>query len=350
MSFPKRQACFTVLCVLLVASCLASMCIGALNIPMHALWGILQNAFGINGTSDYSTAQQAVLINIRLPRMVLGVLVGATLSISGASIQGLFRNPLAEPGIIGISSGATFFAVLVIVLEGQLFGALIGWLGYYTLAFAAFIGAVVTTLLIYRFSVQQGRTDVTSLLLIGIGINALVMSFTGLLTYIASDEQLRSITFWSLGSLGGASWQSVGTLLPFSLLSIAGLLFFAKPLNAIALGEAQAEHLGIPVQQTKKYIIVLAAVGVGASVALTGLIGFIGLVIPHILRISVSGDHKFLLPASALFGGGILVASDLIARTIAVPSELPIGILTALFGVPIFLYIIMKDRKTRNRL
>ncbi len=350
MQYPKRKIYFLILIILLIASCIASLCIGALNIPMRSLFSIFGDALGIMDSLDYSAQQKAVLLNIRLPRMTLGILVGATLSISGASIQGLFRNPLAEPGIIGISSGATFFAVLVIVLEAKLFHVITGVLGYYTLAFAAFIGAVITTLVIYQFSVRQGRTDVTSLLLIGIAINALVMSFTGLLTYIASNDQLRSITFWSLGSLGAASWETLATLLPFSLISIGGLLLFAKPLNAIALGEAQAEHLGIRVQQTKKYIIVLAAIGVGASVAFTGLIGFIGLVIPHILRISISGDHKFLLPASALFGAAILVASDLIARTIAAPSELPIGILTALFGVPVFLFIILQDRKKRSRL
>lgn len=236
MLFRSRKTWFIILVGMLIASCLASVCIGALNIPMKSLFSILGNATGMGGSADYSVQQEAVLLNIRLPRMVLGLLVGATLSISGASIQGLFRNPLAEPGIIGISSGATFFAVLVIVLEAQLFQAISNVLGYYTLASAAFIGAVITTLMIYRFSVRQGRTDVTSLLLIGIAINALVMSFTGLLTYIASDDQLRNITFWSLGSLGGSSWQAVNTLLPFSLISIGGLLFFAKPLNAIALG------------------------------------------------------------------------------------------------------------------
>ncbi|MFD2597791.1 FecCD family ABC transporter permease [Sphingobacterium corticis] len=350
MNYTRRKITYMLLVVLLIASCLFSMSIGALNIPIKALLSIFGNALGFDFNSDYSIQQQAVLLNIRLPRMVLGVLVGATLSISGASIQGLFRNPLAEPGIIGISSGATLFAVLVIVLEGSVFGTLVQYLGYYTLALAAFVGALITTFVIYRFSVRQGRTDVTSLLLIGIAINALVMSFTGLLTYIASDEQLRNITFWSLGSLGGASWQTVSTLFPFSVISVGGLLFFSKSLNAMALGEAQAEHLGISVQQTKKYIIILAAIGVGATVAFTGLIGFIGLVIPHILRMSVTGDHKFLLPASAIFGAGILVLSDLIARTIASPTELPIGILTALFGVPIFLYIILKDRKSRKGL
>lgn len=299
---------------------------------------------------NHSNQQEAVFITLRLPRMLMGVLVGATLSVSGAATQGLFRNPLAEPGIIGISSGATFFAVMMIVLETKVFHFVTQHLGYYALAIAAFIGAVITTLIIYRFSVRNGRTDVTSLLLIGIAINALVMSFTGLLTYIASDEQLRNITFWNLGSLGGASWRTVSALIPFSLISIVGLLFFGKPLNALALGEAQAEHLGISTQSVKKYIVVLAAIGVGASLSMTGMIGFISLVVPHIIRMSITGDHKFLLPASALLGASLLVLADLIARTIVAPSELPIGILTAFIGVPVFLYIILKERKVRGKL
>lgn len=188
----------------------------------------------------------------------------------------------------------------------------------------------------------------TTLLLIGIAINALVGAFTGLLTYIASDEQLRSITFWSLGSLGGATWKAVLSVLPFALVTLIGLFFFRKPLNAMVLGESQAEHLGIPLQRIKKYIIVLSAIGVGACVAAAGMIGFIALVVPHILRISVSSNHYFVLPASALLGASVLVVSDLLARTIAAPSELPIGILTAILGVPVFIYIIIKSNSIKS--
>ena len=346
----KRKIFLLLLCLLLIASCILSLCLGAVRIPLESLFSIIAKSTGLSSGEAHTGQQEVVFMALRLPRVLMGLLVGATLSVSGAAIQGLFRNPLAEPGIIGISSGATFFAVMMIVLEAKVFHAVTQYLGYYALAVAAFVGAVITTFIIYKFSVRNGRTDVTSLLLIGIAINALVMSFTGLLTYVASDEQLRNITFWNLGSLGGASWRTVTTLIPFAAISIGGLLFFGKPLNALALGESQAEHLGIPTQSIKKYIVILAAVGVGASLSMTGMIGFISLVVPHIIRIGVTGDHKFLLPTSALLGAALLVLADLVARTIVAPSELPIGILTAFIGVPVFLYIILKQRKERGRL
>ncbi|MBE8713766.1 Fe3+-siderophore ABC transporter permease [Sphingobacterium sp. KB22] len=335
------------LLVLLAIACVCSICIGAVKIPVDSLFSIVLNNFGIESEKLFTAQQQAVFSSLRLPRMLLGVLVGATISIAGASIQGLFRNPLAEPSLIGISSGASLFAVLMIVLEARFFQSITAIFGYYALAIAAFVGAVLTTFIVYRFSVKNGRTDVTSLLLIGIAINALVGAFTGLLTYIASDEQLRNITFWSLGSLGGANWKTVSALLPFSIISIVGLLLFGKTLNAISLGESQAEHLGFSLHKSKKLIILFAAIGVGAAVAVSGIISFIGLVVPHILRMSVTGNNRFVLPASAILGACILVAADLIARTIVAPTELPIGILTAIIGVPVFLYIIFKERKRR---
>lgn len=335
------------LTVLLLIAAVASLCLGAVKIPVETLWNMTLYKLGLSGQQIFTDQQEAVFISLRLPRLLLGILIGATLSICGTAIQGLFRNPLAEPGLIGISAGATLFAVLVIVLEAKYLSWLTDWLGYYSLGIAAFIGATLTTFLVYRFSVQRGKTNVTTLLLIGIAINALVGAITGLLTYVASDEQLRSITFWSLGSLGGATWKSVTALLPFVLVSTIGLIWCRKPLNALALGESQAEHLGVPLQQVKKYIIIFAAIGVGASVAASGMIGFIALVVPHILRISVSSNHYFVLPASALLGASVLVFADLIARTMVAPSELPIGILTALIGVPVFIYIIVRINRSK---
>ena len=188
------------------------------------------------------------------------------------------------------------------------------------------------------------------MLLLGIAINALAIAFTGLFTYIATDDQLRSITFWSLGSLGGANWKTVMVILPFCTVSIVGLFRFGKALNTMALGESQAENLGVDIKKINKYIVILSAIGVGASVAMAGIIGFVALLVPHLLRISISADHKFLLPASALFGGGLLIVADLVARIIVVPAELPIGILTALMGVPMFVMIILKSKKERQSL
>lgn len=332
------------LLLLLIGTMILSSCIGAVKISVAELLSILFNQLGISGTVNFKAQQAAVLLNIRLPRVFLGVLIGAGLGISGASVQGLFRNPLAEPGLIGISSGATLFAVLMIVLEVGVFKSLNGVTGFYALSIAAFTGACITTAVVYRLSVRNGKTVTTTLLLSGIAINALAGAFTGLLTYMATDEQLRTITFWSLGSLGGASWATVTGLLPFILIPLAGLPFMAKSLNALALGDAEALHMGIDVLLIKRIVIVFATMAVGASVAVAGTIGFIGLIIPHILRMTFRADHRLVIPGSALLGAALLTLADLLARTIVLPAELPIGILTALTGTPVFLYIIITER------
>jgi len=328
----------------MVAVMVLSSCIGAVKISLPELLAILGNQSGLADKTGFKSQQAAVLLNIRLPRVMLGMLIGAGLGISGAGIQGLFRNPLAEPGLIGISSGATLFAVLMIVMEISIFKKLTGMLGFYALSLAAFVGACLTTVIVYRLSMRNGKTIITTLLLSGIAINALAGAFTGLLTYVANDEQLRTITFWSLGSLGGASWETVTGILPFILIPVFALPFLSKSLNALALGDAQALHMGVDVVMVKRIIMVLATIAVGASVAVAGVIGFIGLIIPHILRMTFSADHRLVIPGSALLGAALLSLADLLARTIVVPAELPIGILTALIGTPVFLYIIITER------
>lgn len=334
--------------VLLIAACILSVCVGAVKISASEFWSIIAYRTGISDHVGFSPQQEAVFLNIRLPRVLLGALVGGTLAIAGSAMQGLFRNPLAEPGLIGISSGASLFAVIIIVLEHRFFGFMTAAFGYYALAIAAFVGACVTTFVVYRLAVGNGKADITTLLLAGIAINALAGSFTGLLTYMATDDQLRNITFWTLGSLGGASWRTLSGIIPFVSVSLVVLPFFAKPLNALALGESQAGHMGINVGLIKKLIIVTATLGVGASVAVSGMIGFIGLVIPHILRMAFSADHRLVIPGSALLGASVLVLADVVARTIFAPAELPIGILTAIIGAPVFIYIIMVERRKRG--
>ncbi len=337
-----------VLFILLIGACVLSVCVGAVQISASELWSIIAHRTGFQGTVDFTPQQEAVLLNIRLPRVLLGAVVGATLAIAGATLQGLFRNPLAEPGLIGISSGASLFAVMIIVLEHRFFGFMTAALGYHALAISAFIGACITTFAVYRLAVNNGKADITTLLLAGIAINALAGSFTGLLTYMATDAQLRNITFWTLGSLGGASWGTLTSVLPFVSVSLVVLPFFSKSLNALALGESQAGHMGINVTLVKRLIIVMATLGVGASVAVSGMIGFIGLVIPHILRMAFSADHRLVIPGSALLGATVLVLADVIARTLFAPAELPIGILTAIIGAPVFIYIILVERQKRG--
>lgn len=344
----RRKLILGGLFILLIAASVLSVCVGAVKIGAGELWSIIVNQLGFSNIQNYSQQQEAVFTTLRLPRTLLGILVGATLAIAGATIQGLFRNPLAEPGLIGISAGATLFAVIMIVLEARFFSFMTATFGYYALSIAAFLGGALATLIVYRLSMNRGKADITTLLLAGIAINALAGSFTGLLTYAASDDQLRNITFWSMGSLGSASWKTVGVILPLVLLPLIALPFFAKPLNALALGEAQAGHMGIHVGLLKSMTIILATLGVGASVSVSGMIGFIGLVIPHILRMAFSADNRLVLPGSALLGASVLVLADLISRVIVAPAELPIGIITAILGCPVFIYIILVERRKRS--
>ncbi|WP_118196395.1 FecCD family ABC transporter permease [Albibacterium indicum] len=344
----RRKLILGGLFILLIAASVLSVCVGAVKIGAGELWSIIMNQLGFSNIQNYSQQQEAVFTTLRLPRTLLGILVGATLAIAGATIQGLFRNPLAEPGLIGISAGATLFAVIMIVLEARFFSFMTATFGYYALSIAAFFGGALATLIVYRLSMNRGKADITTLLLAGIAINALAGSFTGLLTYPASDDQLRNITFWSMGSLGSASWKTVGVILPLVLLPLIALPFFAKPLNALALGEAQAGHMGIHVGLLKSMTIILATLGVGASVSVSGMIGFIGLVIPHILRMAFSADNRLVLPGSALLGASVLVLADLISRVIVAPAELPIGIITAILGCPVFIYIILVERRKRS--
>lgn len=335
------------LLVALIVSALVSLCVGSLMIDATSLQSILLDSIKTTHQPVHLPQEAAVFWNIRLPRVVLGILVGSSLAVSGAAMQGLFRNPLADPGLIGISAGAMLFAVITIVLEVYLLQWLRELIGYYALSIAAFFGACLVTFLVYRLSVKNGKADITTLLLAGIAINALAGAFTGFLTYLSTEEQLRSITFWSMGSLGGASWKTVMVVLPFALIPVAILPFLTKQLNGLALGESQALHMGIRVSPLKKVIIILTTMAVGASVAVAGIIGFIGLVIPHIIRIAFSADNRMVIPASSILGAVVLVLADTLARTIVSPAELPIGILTAIIGTPVFIFILLKQRRQR---
>ncbi len=337
-----------VLWMMLIAVIVLSVCIGAVKISVPEFYSIIMNKTGLSTEVNYGPQQEAVLFTLRFPRVALGVLVGAGLAVSGAAMQGLFRNPLAEPGLIGISSGASLFAVVIIVLGSRVFPSFLEYFGYYALSVAAFAGACFTTMLVYRISIYGGKAVITTLLLAGIAINALSGAFTGLLTYVATDEELRNITFWSLGSLGGATWNTIKALLPFVAVPLVTLPFLAKSLNALALGEAQASHMGINVDLAKRLIIVLSTMAVGASVAMCGIIGFIGLIIPHIIRMLAGAGHQTVIPCSALLGAVVLTLADLLSRTIVAPAELPIGIVTAIIGVPVFIYIIFKEKRAKQ--
>lgn len=335
------------LVVLLIAVFLISIDKGAVEISVAQCLAILGRRVGLNLPFAFTLQQEATLLDIRLPRVLLGLIVGAGLGISGAGMQGLFRNPLADPSLIGISSGSALAATFVIIVGDLVHLSLSSSLGLFAFPAAAFAGGLITALLIYRLSTIGGQTAVATMLLAGIAVNALAQAFSGLLTFFATDTQIRSITFWRLGSLGGASWTSVAIAAPFILVPIILFPFLARALNVLLLGEAEAGHLGINIEFVKRLTVVFVALAVGAAVAVTGLIGFVGLVVPHLLRLVIGPDHRRLLPASALLGASLLLLADLIARTIVAPAELPIGILTAIVGAPFFLWLLLRDRKWR---
>lgn len=327
------------LLTLLVA--LASLGTGAVSLPIARVAAIL--AAGREAVPiDPAFARDGVIVfDIRLPRTLIGLLVGATLSLAGALLQGLFRNPLADPALVGVSSGSALAAAVTIVL-GHHFVTGTGPIPFAVLPVAAFVGGLGATVLLYAIATRRGRTSVATMLLAGVAIGALAGAGTGVLAFMSDDRQLRDLTFWTMGSVAGSTWTKVFIVGPVLLLILAAAPILSRALNALVLGEAEAFHLGIPVERTKRLLIVLVAVGVGCSVAVTGLISFVGLVVPHLIRIAVGPDHRLLLPASALGGAILLVASDMVARLVVAPAELPIGIVTALIGAPYFLWLLLR--------
>lgn len=323
----------------LVVVAIASVGLGAVAIGPGQVLAIVASKIGVALPWTFETQQEMVLTAIRLPRVLLGILVGGGLAVSGAIMQGLFRNPLADPGLVGVSSGAAFSAVSVIVLS-----SVVGFSSAWSLPVAAFLGGVVTTLLVYKLATQEGQTSVATMLLAGIAVNALAAAGTGVFIFMADDAQLRDITFWTLGSIGGATWDSLAVVAPFLLLPILLAPFLARSLNALLLGEAEARHLGIEVEKIKLGVVILTGLGVGAAVAVSGIIGFVGLVVPHLLRLLLGPDHRYLIPGSALLGASLLLLADLLARTIVAPAELPIGIVTAFVGAPFFLWLLLRGR------
>ena len=285
-----------------------------------------------------------IITQIRLPRLVLGIAVGASLGICGAAMQGLFRNPLADPGLLGVSAGAALGAVAASILGGVLLHSISAQISGLLIPLSAFIGGLIATLLVFRLGQVDQRTNVATMLLAGIAINAIATAAMGLLKFIADDQALRGVVFWMMGGLGHTGWDRLSIALPIMLLAAAGITFFAQALNALLLGEAEATHLGFRVERTKQILILLVSLCVGLAVSLSGVIGFVGLVVPHILRLIIGPDHRYLLPGSALFGAILLVGADWLARSVIAPAEIPIGIITALVGGPFFIGLLLSSK------
>lgn len=319
----------------LFALALVSLSVGAAPIPLARVIDVLARLDGAGAAA--ASRDALIVLHIRSPRLALGMSIGAALGVSGALMQGLFRNPLADPGLVGVSAGAGLAAAAVIVLGDRL--SILTQSGL--LPVAAFLGALGATATLYALATRRGRTSVATFLLAGVALAALTGSLTGLLVFVSDDRQLRDLTFWSMGSLGGADWPKAGLLAATALALIAASPFLAQGLNALALGEAEAFHLGVNVQRLKIAIVLLTAVAVGASVAAAGVIVFIGVVAPHASRLMAGPDHRPLLPLSALAGAVLLSGADVFARTLAAPAEIPIGVLTAAIGAPFFLWLLL---------
>lgn len=290
---------------------------------------------------------QVILTSIRLPRALMALLVGASLAVSGAVMQGLFRNPLADPSLIGVSSGASAGASFMIVFgAGLIEGNQI--LGLSLVGVGAVFGAVVAVFLVYRLATNRYGTSVVTMLLSGVAIGAVASALNNLFTYFADSVMLRRISVWEMGNLEGASWERVAFVFAVSVILMLRLPRYRTALNAFLLGESEARYLGVDVEWVKKELILLVALAIGVSVVMVGNIAFVGLVVPHILRGFIGPDHRALLPATALAGALLLLFADMAARTLIAPAELPAGILTALVGAPVFFYLLVRSRSLNN--
>lgn len=339
----RRQAWLALIALTLLCLVLAIVAIGqgAVAIAPGRVAEILLAK--ITGGSAVLEGRDAmVVLNIRLPRVLLGLLVGAALAVSGALMQGLFRNPLADPGLVGVSAGAALAAAATIVLGDRYLAGTLMKLPFAALPAGAFCGGLVSTLVLYLIATRQGRTSIATMLLAGVALGALAGALTGLLAYLSDDRQLRDLTFWSLGSLGGANWTKLAVVAPIMLPLLLCVPLLARGLNALMLGEAEAYHLGLPVQTIKALAILMVALTVGASVATAGVIGFVGIVVPHLIRLAIGPDHRLLLPLSTLGGAMLLAGADIAARLIVAPAELPLGIVTAAIGAPFFLWLLLR--------
>ncbi|TDS98513.1 iron complex transport system permease protein [Erwinia rhapontici] len=306
--------------------------IGAMHLSLPMLW---------DAGTDSRLWQ--IWFTIRLPRVLLAVMVGGALALSGCVMQGLFRNPLADPGLLGISCGAALAVAISIVLSFSLPGVL----KLYQPLLAAFIGSLAVTLVIFLLS-RQGQTGLSRLLLVGIAINALCSAAIGVLSWISNDQQLRQLSLWAMGSLGQAQWPVVLVCASVVLPCMVLVQRLATRLNLLQLGEEEAHYLGVDVPRTQRYLLVLSAFLVASAVAVSGVIGFIGLVVPHLMRFCLGGDHRWLLPSSLLSGAILLLLADTLARTVVAPAEMPVGLLTSLIGGPWFLWLILRRRGGLN--
>lgn len=340
-SRPSGWIVLSLLMLLLIVAAVVSATIGAAGISLQRLMAAL---VGAGGDAATLSRDQLVLWSIRLPRIAVAIGIGALLALAGAIMQGMFRNPLADPSLVGVSSGAGLAAAATIVVGDRLLAGMGGQLPFEILPVAAFAGALVATMALHRIATYDGRTSIAIFLLGGLAVAALANAGIGLLVFLADDRQLRDVTFWLLGSLAGATWTKAWILAPFLVAALLVIPRLERGLDLLTLGEAEAFHAGVQVQRLKVVSIVLVSAVVGAAVAVAGVIGFVGIVVPHLLRLLVGPAHRILLPASMLLGATLMLCADTAARTLAAPAEVPIGIITAVIGAPFFIALLLRQR------
>ena len=345
LPWTRRHWRLTLGFALVAAIVIAVLSIGAGAVQIEpnrvivALWQIVSAP-----RAEADSQDLVILREIRLPRVLLAALAGGALATCGVLMQAFFRNPLADPALIGVATGGALGAVAVIVLGASVLSGLTAVLATVALPVAAFFGSLVTTIAIYLLSRREGVVDATGMLLAGIAVNAIAGAGIGLLTFLATDTQLRNLTFWSLGSLSASGWGHVKVVAVASLVLLLALPFLVKPLNALLLGDSEARHLGVDVERLKVALLVLTSLSAGAVVATCGVVGFVGLIAPHFARLLVGPDHRAQLPLATLIGSALMCFADTIARTAVAPAELPLGVLTALAGGPLFLWMLSRRR------
>ena len=334
---------FTSLFVILFALFLVYIKVGPVPISIMQIVDVLfSGLFNIDSVS--TRIHEMVILNIRIPRLILAFLVGGGLGLSGAILQGLFRNPLIDPGFIGVSSGAAVGAMIAIMFSNIFYLYLGSVVSSFLLPFLSILGSFITTFIIYRISIFSNKTNIMTMLLAGIAINALAGSIIGLLVSFSSDAELRTFTFWTLGGLDAADWDIVLVVFIFVFFAFSIVYSIRNKLDIFMLGDYQATHLGVDVEKLKRIIILFSSTIVGVSVAFCGMIGFIGLVTPHLVRLFIGPKHAYLIPGSALLGAILLIVSDLISKIVIAPAQLPVGVVTSLIGAPFFIFLIMKQK------
>lgn len=348
MSSPPRRSfagSYLALAIALAVAVVASAGVGAFTFTPPQMVRYVGEAIGWLPAASADTLGRNVFLQLRLPRVCMSALTGAVLGVSGTLMQGLFRNPIVEPGLAGTSAGAAFGAALVFVLGSGTMLAFTTVAGAFAVPLLAFAGAFAATMIVYRVSASFHKVNVFTLLLAGIAVNAVCAAGTGFLSYIARDPQARNITFWNLGTFTTAEWRGVSIVAVCFAAAFAWALRSGKALNALMLGEDEAAFLGIDPERLIFRLLVVNTVMVAAATAMVGVIAFIGLVVPHVLRMLRSSDYRFLLPASALLGAVTMEVIDIVARVVIPPAELPVGIITAVVGAPVFLWILLRDQR-----